>query len=124
MVYRCYEIKTGSGASVNKEPAQELHKSVIKNFKRKKVYARFRDNIWAADLAEMGWLSSKINLLNIYIWQMLSANLLRLNFRQIKKVGFIKIVNESNHKPNKLSVINEKNFMIALCKNGYLIMIL
>ena len=35
MVYTCYEIKTGSGASVNKELPQELHKSVIKNFKRK-----------------------------------------------------------------------------------------
>ena len=54
MVYTCYEIKTGSRASVNKKLAQELHKSVIKNFKRKKVYARFRDDIWAADLAEMG----------------------------------------------------------------------
>ena len=38
---------------------KELHNPVIKKFKRRKVYARFKDNIWAADLAEMGSLSSK-----------------------------------------------------------------
>ena len=37
--------------------AQELHKLKIKKFKRK-VYERFKDNIWPADLAEMGSLSS------------------------------------------------------------------
>ena len=45
--------------SVNEQLAEELHKPVIKNFKRRKVYAKFKDNIWAADLAEMGSLSSK-----------------------------------------------------------------
>ena len=39
--------------------AQELHKPVIKSFKRKKVYSKFKENIWAADLAETGSLSSK-----------------------------------------------------------------
>ena len=51
--------KAGSGVSVNEQLAEELHKPVIKNFKRRKVYAKFKDNIWAADLAEMGSLSSK-----------------------------------------------------------------
>ena len=36
-----------------------MHKLVIKKFKGRKVYARFKDNIWAADLAEMESLSSK-----------------------------------------------------------------
>ena len=39
--------------------AQKLHKPVIKNFKRIKVYAKFEDNICAADLTEMRSLSSK-----------------------------------------------------------------
>ena len=43
-----------------KQLAEELHKAVIKKFKRRKVYARFKENIWAADLAEMEALSSKI----------------------------------------------------------------
>ena len=51
--------KTGSGASVNEKLAEELHKPLIKNLKQKRVYARFKDNIWAADLAEIRSLSSK-----------------------------------------------------------------
>ena len=47
------------GLSVNEQLAKELYKPVIKKFKRRKVYARFKDNIWAADLAEMESLSSK-----------------------------------------------------------------
>ena len=30
----------------------------FKKFRRRKVYARFKDNIWTADLDEMGSLSS------------------------------------------------------------------
>ena len=43
--------------NVNEVLAQELHKSVVKKFK-KKVYARFKGGIWAADLTGMGLLSS------------------------------------------------------------------
>ena len=58
MVYKFFDKKTGSGASLNEELAEELHKLVIEKFKRNRVYARFKGNIWAADLAEMGSLSS------------------------------------------------------------------
>ena len=59
-------MKTGSGAkatgkagvSVNEKLAEELHEAVINKFIRRKIYARFKDNIWAADFAEMGSLSS------------------------------------------------------------------
>ena len=37
-----------------KRQAQDLHKPVIKKFKQEKVYAKFKENIWEADLAEMG----------------------------------------------------------------------
>ena len=53
MAYKFFEKKTGAGASVNEELAQELHKPVIKKFKRRKVYSKFKDNIWEANLAEM-----------------------------------------------------------------------
>ena len=49
----------GSGISVNEQLAEDLHEPVIKKFKRRKVYARFKGNFWAADLAKMGSLSSK-----------------------------------------------------------------
>ena len=58
MGYTFFGKKTGSGASVNEELAQELHKPMIKKFKKRKVYVRFKDNIWAVDSAEMGSLSS------------------------------------------------------------------
>ena len=49
--------KSGKRVNANEVPVQALHKPVIKKFKRRKVYARFNDNIWEADLAEMGSLS-------------------------------------------------------------------
>ena len=61
MIYNFFDRKTGLGvrASVNEELAQELHKTVIKKFKIRKLYVRFKDNIWVADLVEMESLSSK-----------------------------------------------------------------
>ena len=51
MVYKFFEKKTESGVGLNKQFAEELHKPVIKEFK--KVHARFKNNICAVDLAEM-----------------------------------------------------------------------
>ena len=61
MVYQFFDEKIGPGvkASVIEELAQELHKPVMKRFKRRRVYARFKDNIWAANLAEMGHFFSE-----------------------------------------------------------------
>ena len=54
-----FDKKSGSGVSANNHVVSELHKPVIQKFKARKVYARFKDNIWTADLAEMGSLPSK-----------------------------------------------------------------
>ena len=59
MVYRFFEKKTGSGVGLNEQLAEELHNPITKKFKRRKVNARLKDNIWVADLAEMESLSSK-----------------------------------------------------------------
>ena len=48
-----YDKKTGSGASIIEELAEESHKPVINRSKRRRVYTRFKDTIWAVDLAEM-----------------------------------------------------------------------
>ena len=66
MVCKVFDKKTGSGVSVNEQLAEELHKPVIKKLKRRKIYARFKYKIWAADLAEMGSLSSKNK--NVKYW--------------------------------------------------------
>ena len=44
-VYNFFDTKTGSRASVNEQLAEELHKPVTKTFKKRNVYARFKDNI-------------------------------------------------------------------------------
>ena len=59
MVCKFFDKKTGSGINLKEQLAEVLHQPVIKKFKRRKVYARFKDNIWPADLAEMGSLFSK-----------------------------------------------------------------
>ena len=64
-----FDKKTGLQANVNGELAQELHKPVIKKFKRRKICAGFNDDIWAADLAEVGSYLHLTVVLNIYcVW--------------------------------------------------------
>ena len=41
----------------NKESSKELHKPIIKNFKKRKVHSSFIDNIWGPDLADMQLIS-------------------------------------------------------------------
>ena len=53
-VYNFFDTKTGSGAE-----EKELNKPVTKILKKRNVYARFKDNIWAADWVVMESLSSK-----------------------------------------------------------------
>ena len=59
MVYKFFDKKTKSEISVNEQPAEELHKPVTKKIKSRKIYVRFKDNIWAAYLAEMESLPPK-----------------------------------------------------------------
>ena len=69
MVYKFFDKKTkGSGATLanksaikstpqNEQLADELHKPIIRKFKKRKVHSAFRDNIWAADLADVQLIS-------------------------------------------------------------------
>ena len=41
----------------NIQLADELHKPIIRNFEKRKVYSSLRDNIWGADLVHMPLLS-------------------------------------------------------------------
>ena len=100
----------GATSSVNDELAQELHKPVFIQSKRKRVYARFKDNIWAADLGEKESLSSEsqgvkyllcvIDIFTKYGW------VKPLNDRKGKRAlnTFIEIENESHRQPKKIWV--------------------
>ena len=78
--------------------------------KKKSLYTIFRDSIWAADLAEMGSLSSKIKNVRYLLCAIdiftKHAWVKPLKDKKGKLVinAFIEVVNESNHKPNKLWV--------------------
>ena len=72
MAYKFFDAKTkDSGITLanksaikstpqNEQLADELHKPIIKLFKKRKVYSAFKDNICVADLADMQ-LISKLN---------------------------------------------------------------
>ena len=75
MVYKFFDKKSTSlnkfsGSGIINEPnyqlANELHKPIIRKFKKRKVYSSFRDNIWGVDLADMQSLS-KYNKGNKYL---------------------------------------------------------
>ena len=81
MVYKFFDKKSsGSGIinELNYQLAKELHKPIIKKFKKRKVYSSFRDNIWGVDLADMQSLSKynkgveyllrAIDLFSKYAW--------------------------------------------------------
>ena len=66
MIYKFFDKKPASltdksakGGSVNnknkqnQQLANELDKTIIKEFKKRRVYSSFKDNIWGADSARM-----------------------------------------------------------------------
>ena len=65
MFYKFFDKKT-SGSSIKNEnmsdqqSAEELHKPIMRKFKKRKVQLPFLDNIWGVDLADMQ-LISKFN---------------------------------------------------------------
>ena len=44
---------TNKSLSKNQQLAEELPKPIIRKFKKRKIHAAFKDNIWGADLADM-----------------------------------------------------------------------
>ena len=118
MVYKFFDSKValpdkksvGSGAKripQNEQLADELHKPIIRKFKKRKVYSAFKDNIWGADLADMQLLSKYnkgirfllcvIDIFSKYTWV---APLKDKKGISIVK-AFQSILKQSNRKPNK-----------------------
>ena len=123
MASKCFD-KTSSGSGVatgpNYQLANELHKQIIRNFKRRKVYSSFRDNIWGVDLADMQSLSKynkrikylfcAIDLFSKYAWVV-----------PLKDKRRIFIVNAfqkkiSKRQPNKIWVDQGGDFYIKLLR--------
>ena len=81
MVNKFFDKKSkGSGITneFNYQLANELHKPIIKKFKKRKVYSSFKDNIWGVYLADLQSLSKfnkglkyllcAIDLFSKYAW--------------------------------------------------------
>ena len=115
MVYKFFNKKSkGSSVNIplefNEQLAKELHKPIIKNFKKRKVYSGFRDIIWGADLADMQ-LISKFNkefrflLCVIDIFRKYSWVVPLKDKKGVSIVyDFQKILDDSNTKSNKIWV--------------------
>ena len=129
MVYKIFNEKiTGSGINnkrnlpVNSQLSEELHKPIIKNFKRRNVYSSFKDNIWGVDLADMQLISKYkkriryllcvIDLFSRYSW------VIPLKNKKGESIveGFKKILDDSgnskhsNRKPNRIWVDHGSEF--------------
>ena len=79
---KCASLDKSKGSGIINEPnyqlTNELHKTIIRKFRKRKVYSSFRDNIWGVDLADMHSLSKYnkeikyllcvIDLLSKYAW--------------------------------------------------------
>ena len=91
----------------NEKLAEELNKPIIRKFKKRTVYSRFKDNIWCGDLADMQ-LISKFNkelrflLCVIDIFSKYACVVPLKDKKGITTTSaFQKMLKESNRKPNK-----------------------
>ena len=60
MVYKFFDKNSSECGIINEsnyQLANELHKPIVKKFKKRKVYSSFKDNIWGVNLADMQSLS-------------------------------------------------------------------
>ena len=136
MVYKFFDKKSQeSGLANNNENIQladELHKPIIRKFKKRKVYSSFKDNIWGADLADMQLLSKfnkgfrfllrVIDIFSKYAWVIPLKD--KKGISIVK--GFQKIINNSKRKPNKIWVdkVSEfyNNSFKKWLKDNYIVM--
>ena len=123
MVYKFFDKKS-SGSGIVNEPnyqlANELHKPIIRKFKKRKVYSSFRDNIWGVDLADMQsvskynngikYLFCAIDLFSKYAWVVPLKDKRGISIVNV----FQKII--SKCKPNKIWIDQGGEFYNNLLK--------
>ena len=125
MVYKFFD-KNSSGSCVaaiepNYQLANELHRQIIRRFKRRKIYSSFRENIWGVDLADMQSLSKynkgikyllcAINLFSKYAWVVPLKDK-----RGISIVNAFQKIISKGRKPNKIWVDQGGEFYNNLFK--------
>ena len=112
MVYNFYDKKSeGGGVNIpldfNQQLAEESHKTIIRNLKKRTVYSRFKDNIWGADLANMQLISNFNEGFRflLYVIDIFSKYTSVVPLKDKKGVSiddvFQKILDDSNRKPEQ-----------------------
>ena len=119
-VYKFFEKKTaGSGiksTTQNEQLAEELHKPIIRKFKKTKVHSAFKNNVWGTDLADMQLISKfnkgfrfllcVIDIFSKYSWV--------IPFKDKKGISIVnafqKNLKQSNRKPNKIWLDKSSEF--------------
>ena len=90
IVYKFFDKKTSGScakSTPNEQLSEELHKPIIRKFKKRKVYSSFKDNICGADLADMQSVSKCNKDLDFYyVLLIILVNVLGLFLLKIKKV--------------------------------------
>ena len=121
LVYKFFDKKSmESGLKKLKDSssilADELHKPVIKNFNKRKVYSQFKDNIWGVDLAGMQSLSKKNKSIKYLLCaiDLFSKYAFVVPLKDKKGISitnaFNKIIKQSGRKPNKIWVDQGSEF--------------
>ena len=118
MVYKFFDKKSSGSGIINEsnyQLANELHKPIIRKFKKRKVYSSFRDNIWGVDLADMQSLSKynkgikyllcAIDIFGKYTWVVPLKDKRRITIVN----AFQKIISKGR-KPNKIWVDQGSEF--------------
>ena len=95
----------------NQQLANELHKPIIKKFKKRKVYSSFKDNIWGVNLADMQ-LISKHNKGIIYLLCVINLFIKYAWVVPLKCIvnAFQSNLDSSKRKPNKIWVDQGSEF--------------
>ena len=121
MVYKFFDKKSlGRGVNIEAKPneqlAEQLHKPIIRKFKKRTVYSRSKDNIWGADLADMQLISKfnkrfrfllcVIDIFSKYAWVVPLKDKKGISIVN----AFQKILKESERKPNKIWVDKGSEF--------------
>ena len=121
MVYKFFDKRT-SGICIknenvfNKEAAEDIHKPIIKKFNKRKLYSPFVDNISGAHVAdiqlikkfnkEFKFLLFVIDIYSKYVWVIPLEDKKGITITN----AFQKLLDESNHKPNKIWVYKNSEF--------------
>ena len=90
--------------------ADGLHRPIIRNFNKRKLYSQFKDNIWGVDLADMQSLSRKNKGIKYLLCaiDLFSEYAFVIPIKDKKGISIVnafnKIIKQSNRKPNKIWV--------------------